>query len=231
MFELPVAGSAAPEILQLVHETWTDAAAKSQIDLSEFNPNASLRERLNWAMRVGLLVGAILARYSSKLQHSTAAQVRENVHYAARNGIYVPPEFVCVDEAVTGRKLRRDGLDRMKLILQHKLAHVLLVFKVSRLFRVAYRGFQFFQEEIVEAGLRAISVSQGIDTADEKSWKVLAYVHGIMDEMFITTVADHVRAELGNLFQNGFVVGPLCVGYKAEEVKGGCPTNTGKPAH
>jgi hypothetical protein len=103
------------------------------------------------------------------------------------------------------------------------------VFKVSRLFRVAYLGFKFFQEDVVEEGLRAISISQGIDTWDEKTWKQLAYLHGIMDEMLVTTIADHVRAAIRTLFLQGYVTGALTVGYRAVEVPAAPPTNRGRP--
>ena len=58
----------------------------------------------------------------------------------------------------------RAGLDRTKSILNQQLAKVLLVYKASRLFRQAGKGYQFINEEVVEEGLRAVSVSQGIDT-------------------------------------------------------------------
>ena len=211
-FELPEAGSASPEIAKLAVVTWIDAAAKAGIDLTNFRPDAPLAARLAWAQGNGLEIGTTLSRFSSKLQHSTPAQVHDNVQFAANHKTYVPPEFVCVDEATTGSKLRRDGFDRVKLILQQKLAKVLLVFKVSRLFRLAYRGFQFFQEDIVDEDLRAFSISQGIDTSDAKTWKVLAYLHGIMDELLLSTIADHVRSGIGNLFRNGFVVGAAASG-------------------
>ena len=162
------------------------------------------------------------------MQHSTQAQVEDEIEFAAWHEIYVRPEFICVDEAVSGRKMWRDGLIRCKLILEKRLAQTLLVFKVSRLFRVAYRGYAFFQEEIVEEGLRAVSVSQGIDTNHE-SWKKLAYLHGLMDEMLLETIADHVRSGLKSLAQMGYATGPLTVGYRPVEVPGAPPTNRGKP--
>ncbi|NLF71023.1 MAG: recombinase family protein [Candidatus Anammoximicrobium sp.] len=226
---LPTAGSASPDLVQLVQQTWSEIAARAGIDVMGFDPAASLVDRLAWAQSKGLDIGAVLSRFSSKLQHSTTAQVLDCVSFAANHGIYVPPEFVCVDEGVSGRKSRRDGLERMKAILKHKHARVLLVFKVSRLFRVAYRGFQFFQEEVVEECLRAISVSQGIDTADQKTWKQLAYLHGIMDEMLLTTIADHVRSGIVSLFQRGFVTGALTVGYRPKEIPGAPLTNRGRP--
>jgi site-specific DNA recombinase len=229
MNPLPVAGSADGQLARSVHEIWAEEAVKAGIDVTGFDSGAPLAHRLEWAERRGLAIGTVLSRFSSKLQHSTDAQVRACTEFAARNSIYTPPEFVCVDEAVTGKKSRRDGLDRVRLVLKNKMARILLVFKVSRLFRVAYKGFQFFQEQVVEEGLRAISVSQGVDTNDEKTWKQLAYLHGIMDEMLVTTIADHVRSGIRSLFLQGFVTGALPVGYHAVEVPGAPPTNRGRP--
>ncbi len=215
---IPEAGAANAELQTLVHSVWIESVVNHNLDLTGFDPHESLSIRLAWAMEHGFLIGGVLSRFSSKLQHSTTAQVRDNVQYAAAHRIYVPPEFVCVDEAISGRKVRRDGLIRMTALLNEKMVRVLLVFKVSRLFRVAYLGFKFFQEEVVEEDLRAISISQGIDTADRKTWKQLAYLHGIMDEMLLSAIADHVRSGLGNLFQMGFVTGALTLGYVGVEV-------------
>lgn len=74
------------------------------------------------------------------------------------------PELISVDEGVKGKRTRRAGLDRTKTILGQRLARVLLVYKASRLFRQAGKGYQFINEE----GLRAVIVSQGIDTNDRK---------------------------------------------------------------
>ena len=229
MNEIPDAGSANAELQALVHSVWIEAMEGRRIDVTGFDPHAPLSDRLAWAKSNGFEIGGVLSRFSSKLQHSTTAQVRDNVQYAAGHQIYVPPEFVCVDEAVSGRKARRDGLTRMTALLQAKLVRVLLVFKVSRLFRVAYLGFKFFQEEIVEENLRAISISQGIDTADHKAWKQLAYLHGIMDEMLLGAIADHVRSGLSNLFQMGYVTGALTLGYVGVEVPGAPLTKLGRP--
>lgn len=226
---LPVAGAASPELYRLAHKVWAEAAQRANVDMAGWCDAGSLDERLAWAHARGLLIGGGLSRYSSKLQHSTTAQVEDCLKFAGQHGIYVPPEFICVDEGVSGRKVRRDGLDRMRHLLRERLVKVLLVFKVSRLFRVGYKGFQFFQEEVVEEGLRAISISQGIDTAEEKVWKQLAYLHGIMDEMLLSTIADHVRSGISSLFRSGYVTGALPVGYFAQVVAGAPATNRGRP--
>lgn len=227
--DIPESGSADAEIQALARQVWLETARTSGLDLNGFDPLAPLAERLAWAQAHGLEIGGVLSRYSSKLQHSTTAQVRDTVQYAALHKFYVPPEFVCVDEAVSGRKSRRDGLTRISLLMKLNHIRVLLVYKVSRLFRVAYLGFKFFQEEIVEEGLRAISISQGIDTADQKSWKHLAYLHGIMDEMLLGAIADHVRSGLANFFRMGYVTGALTVGYVGVEVPGAPLTKLLRP--
>ena len=107
--------------------------------------------------------------------------------------------------------------------------HVLLVYKVSRLFRHAFRGFQMIQEEIVEEGLRAVSVSQGIDTGDKKMWKAQLAMHGLLDDMLLDAIADHCREGLNGLFLAGHVTGALTVGYEAVEVPDAPQTNKGKP--
>ncbi len=227
--KLPQAGAASPELMAYGHREWAEEARKHGNDLSSFDPSASLEVRIAWALSMGFVIGCILSRFSTKLQHSTTEQVQADILFAAANKIYVPPEYISVDEGVSGRKSRRDGLQRTQAILREQFARVLLVFKVSRLFRAAYRGFMFFQEEVVEEGLRAISVSQGIDTQDDKTWKQLTYLHGIMDEMLLTTIADHVRLGLSSLFQQGFVTGALPVGFMPVEVPSGRPTKLGKP--
>lgn len=230
MEELPLKGAASAEVGRQVHERWLELAAKYQIDVGDFpGAEAPLEERIAWARRRKLSIGAILSRFSTQMQTSTLAQVMDCLEYAAAHGMYVPPELICVDEGVSGRKARRDGLDRMKVILERRLCEVLLVFKVSRLYRVGYRGLQFFQEEVVENGLRGISITQGIDTADKKQWQLLLYLHGLMDEMLLAAISDHVRSGLKDLFRQGFVTGAVGVGFTRKPIGGAPLTKRGLP--
>jgi len=226
-FQLPNAGAASQELAGDVHVWWQDAAKKTSIDLSRFDPDAPLDERIAWAFEQAIEIGTVYSRFSSKRQHSTSDQVRTSVQHAATKGIYCPPELVCVDEAQRGYRARREGLDRMLTILKHRYATVLLVFKASRLYRQAFKGYQLIQQEVVEEGLRAISVTQGIDTANTKAWRMLFQVHGIVDDMVIEATADHVRAGLKGLFARGFTVGALPVGYRRKELPDAPVTNRG----
>lgn len=227
--KLPSEGAATPELMAIAHQLWMEKAGNHGVDLSGFDPLASLDDRLAWAQSQNLEIAVPLSRFSTKHQDSTSDQVRECVEFAAANKMYVPPEYICVDEGKSGRKLRRDGLERAQMILQRKLARTLLVFKISRLFRQAYRGYMFINEQVVEEGLRAISVSQRIDTDDAKIWKTLICVHGLADEMLLEAISDHVRIGLQGLFKQGFVTGAMTIGYIPVVVPEGRPTKLGRP--
>jgi hypothetical protein len=229
LLSLPAAGAASVDQRRLGHQEWIAAARAAGTDLTGLDIDTPFEQRVAWALQRGLAIACVYTRYSSKHQDSTCDQIRANVVFAGRQRIYVPPELVCVDEAETGRQLRRDDLERVKRILQQKLATTLLVFKASRLFRQAYLGYQFIQQEVVEEGLRAVSVSQGIDTADRKMWKAQLQLHGLMDDLLLDTIADCVREGQIGLFKKRLVTGALGVGFRAEEVPGARPTRRGRP--
>ncbi|MEZ6093468.1 MAG: recombinase family protein [Pirellulaceae bacterium] len=224
-FNIPGVGAANKDLCQRATKWWSETAAQHNIKLTGFDPKATLKERIDWAIALGLVIGMIYSRFSTKMQKSTDDQVRENIQWAARNGIYVPPEFISVDEGVKGKRTRRVGFERMKAILRKRLATVLLVFKVSRLFRQAGKGYQFVNDEVVEEGMRAVGVSQGIDTNDRKTWKLQLRIHGIMDDMLLDAIADHVRSGLTGLFLNNWTTGAIGVGYRRKEIPGAPLTN------
>jgi len=226
---LPAAGAATKELARKANEWWLEAATKAGIDLTGFNAAAPLEARIAWALSAGLAIALTYLRFSSKMQHSDEDQARANATFAAQNRLYLPPEFVCSDQAVTGRRTRRDGLERVKAILEQGTAKVLLVYSLSRLFRRSYEAYRFVQEEVVEAGARAVSVSQGVDTADERSWKLKLQVNGWMDEELLEGIAQNCREGLRGLFLKGWVTGALPVGYRAVEVAGAPLTNRGRP--
>ena len=218
---IPPQGAANPKLMADAHRMWFEAAAKCGVDMTGFDLAAPFGSRIAWALQRGLEIGLVYTRYSTKLQGSTEDQVRACVTYAATHGIYVPPECLCVDEATKGRKTRREGLDRAKALLAYKYAKVLLVFKLSRLFRQAYKGVQFFREQLVDERLRGISVSEGVDTADQKSWRLQVALRGAMDEELLFAISDHVREGLFGLFLKNWTTGALPIGYIAKEVPGG----------
>lgn len=228
-YELPEAGAASTQLQLFAQELWEQTAGKNGIDLTGYDAKASLVLRIAWAIGQGLAIGTVLTRFSTKMQGSTQDQLRVNVEFAARNRIYTPPEFLCVDEAVKGRKDDRPALQRCQLILQRRIATVLLIFKLSRLYRKAHQAKRFIEEEIVEAGLRAVAVSQNIDTADRKGWRLMVGLHGAMDEELLAAIGDHVREGQVGLFLRGWATGAIPLGYKAVVVPNAPLTRRGHP--
>lgn len=201
--ELPSVGAAPPELRREAEAIWSAAAAKHGIDLTGYDTDAPFESRVAWAAARGLGLATVLTRYSTDTQSSTADQLRARLEYAAANQLLVPGELLCIDEGLTGRSNRRPGLLRLRAILVAKLAGTMIVFRLSRLFRSSHRSQCFVLEEVVEPGLRAISVAENIDTSRGKGWKVLATIQSMADEMQVDACSDHVRIALEGVFRDG----------------------------
>src|SRR5690606_38508485 len=83
------------------------------------------------------------------------------------NGMYAPPELICIDQTKGSTTAMRAGLERSKSILVSRAASVLLAVNTRRLARLTNQAHSFVQQYVVDQGLRAVMVSQGIDTDDE----------------------------------------------------------------
>ncbi len=173
-------------------------------------------------------VGAIYTRFSSRHQHSTADQIRACREWAERNGVHVPAEYIFCDEAVTGRSSRRKGLASLIEALNDNRVHTAIFFATNRLYRNTAKALAFVDEEIVEREKRAVFVSSGIDTSDERSWKSHLTLLSVIDETQLRSMAEHIRASHEGLFLEGRVWGTLPYGYVGEVVEGRL-TRNGKP--
>jgi hypothetical protein len=165
-------------------------------------------------------LGALYARYSSRFQHSITDQVRSLLEAAIAQKVFVPREFICFDSAVRGYKERRAGLDQLRAILTRRAVQVVFVFTTNRLFRKTYKALQFVEEEVVERGIRCVFVKSGVDSADQKRWRMLLQVHAMTDEAVVGMYADHVRSAHEGLFLEALVHGTITVGYRGREVNG-----------
>ena len=176
------AGAATEELCRKAHELWFEEVTKLDVTRSRMDLAASLADRISQAKSMGLLTAAVLSHFAD-YRHRPELQVQQCVIYAAQHEIYVPPEFICVDEATGFHTSTRDGLEHTKEILRRQLVDVLLVSEIGRLFRAKLYGFTFIQENVVDRDLRAISVSDGIDTANERAWKRRIRMYRRMNEM------------------------------------------------
>lgn len=175
------------------------------------------------------MIGCAYARYSSRHQQSIADQIRTIFEAALRLEIFIPLENIFFDLAVRGYKDQRTGLNALRAFLNSgKRVHVFLVFSTNRLYRKNYKSLQFVEEEIVARGIRCIFVKSGVDTADEKRWRMLLQMNGMMDEFVVGMYSDNIRAAHEGLFDKGLVCTTVPFGYAGEPIPGE-NTKTGKP--
>jgi hypothetical protein len=132
-----------------------------------------------------------------------------------------------VDEGRKGRKKSRPGLDRVKAILAAKLAKAFLVFKLSRLGRIAHMALAFMSLNVVGKGIRGIIVGEAIDTADARGWRLLTTIRAGLDEDAVEVIGDHVREGQVTLFLEAGITGALPVGYRPEPVPDAPKTRRG----
>jgi site-specific DNA recombinase len=173
-------------------------------------------------------VGVVYARYSSRFQHSIVDQVRVVLEAATKEGFYIPCENVCFDLAVPGYKDKRPGLNRVRELLAGGGIDVFLVFSTNRLFRKIHKSLTFVEDEVVERGIRCRFVKTGIDSADEKRWRMLLQFHAVADEFVVGMYSDHVRSAHEGLYQEGLVFGTVPFGYRGREIPGQM-TKQGRP--
>ena len=173
-------------------------------------------------------VGAVYARYSSEFQHSTEDQIRRCRELAAAKGIQVPDEYVFIDEAVTGRRRRREGYQALlKALASGKVGAVVLM-ATSRIHRRLYKALQFANEEVVSQGIRFLTVAKSIDSDEGDRWETLLQVYGIVDEMQATMYRENIRAAHEGLLLGRKVFGTIAFGYAGQEIEGEYLRN-GKP--
>jgi hypothetical protein len=165
-------------------------------------------------------IGTIYARYSSRFQHSILDQVRSLLEKALTEKIFVPREYIFFDQGVRGFRERRPGLQGLRSLLASERVQVLLVFTTNRLYRKTYKSLQFVEEDVVERGIRCLFVKSGVDTADEKRWRLLLQVHSMTDEAGTGMYADNIRAAQEGLFLRHQVCGTVTFGYRPKPVPG-----------
>jgi site-specific DNA recombinase len=161
---------------------------------------------------------AIYARYSSDLQRPTSIedQVRQCERAAEQNGWTVLRDYIRSDSEVSGATLAlRDGLN--SLIADAKKTprpfDCLLVDDTSRLGRNLTDVLKV-SEILRHSGVFLYFVSQRLESRDDRLFRQLLIVNGMMDEQFLVGLADKVhRGQEGRVLK-GQVPGGRCYGYR-----------------
>jgi len=177
------------------------------------------------------VIAASYSRYSSdkQRQESIADQQRKCDDAADANGHPIPPELKFADEAVSGTKLRRDGLDDLLRAAEERRFQVLYFYSLSRLSRESVISMSILKRLVHVYKIRFISVTEGIDS-DRDNWDVVAWVMSFTHERYVKDLAENVfRGQEGAVLA-GFSVGDHCFGYKSVPIPGSETTRKGRDA-
>lgn len=122
-------------------------------------------------------MAASYARYSSDQQDvsSIDQQQRKCREAAERNGHEIPSRFEFGDEAVSGTKVRRDGLQRMMDAARAGEVDVIYFESLSRLARELVLSLSTLKELVYVQGVRIVRTSEGIDLI-QAGWEFMAEV-------------------------------------------------------
>ena len=161
------------------------------------------------------------ARFSSDLQRDASIddQRRKCREAAQRNGHQILADLEFSDEAVSGTKLKRDGLDAMLRAAERGDLQVLYLFSLSRLARESVLTMPMLKRLVHTYGVRVICVSEGLDS-ERDGWELMASTLSVLHEMYIKDLSENVlRGQEGTVL-GGFSVGDWCFGFRSEPLPG-----------
>ena len=132
---------------------------------------------------------AIYCRVSTRDQ-SVEMQLVQLREYAQRRGWEIADEYI--DEAVSGIKKRRPGLDRLMADCQQRLVDVVLVWKFDRFARSVTHLTQAL-ETFQALGIDFVSYSQNLDTSTPMG-KMLFVIIGAVGELERDLIRERTEA-------------------------------------
>ncbi len=142
-------------------------------------------------------VAASYARYSSNNQDvDSNVQQQSKMHEAAhQNHHIILSEFEFSDEAVSGTKLHREGLDRLLDSVRKGLFKILYFWNLSRLAREIAIALPILKQLVHVYGIRVISVADGIDSA-KSGWELQSVFGSYMSQEYLKRLAEDVTRGL-----------------------------------
>jgi DNA invertase Pin-like site-specific DNA recombinase len=174
---------------------------------------------------------ASYARFSSDMQRdeSIADQRRKCAEKAAVNGHAITPDLEFSDEAVSGTKRDRDGLNAMLAAAREGKFTVLYFHSLSRLSRESVITLPLLKDLVYNCNVRVISVTEGIDSS-VNGWEMNAHLMSIVHEHYLKDLAANVLRGQEGAVLAGFAVGDHCFGYCTEAVAGSERNRRGRNA-
>jgi site-specific DNA recombinase len=174
-------------------------------------------------------VAASYSRYSSDHQDvsSIEQQQRGCREKAVANGHQLLTELEFADEAVSGTKRDRHGLNLLMQAAHDGRFGVLYFHCLSRLAREYVITMPMLKELVHTCGVRVISVSEGIDSANP-NWELTAMIRAWMHQEYLKVLRAAVLRGQEGAVLNEFSVGDWRFGYGSEPIPGSESGRTGR---
>ena len=197
--------------------------------LQGLEPKVKRRSRQHVRKKENATEAASYARFSTDMQNESSNddQHRTCSKEAAKNEHVVDPKFTYSDEAVSGTKADRIGLNRLIADAKSGKFSIIYFHSLSRLARESLIGMSILKTLVRNHGIRVISVSEGIDTSRD-GWEMHANLLFMFHEKFIEQLAaDVLRAQEGVVL-SGNSVGDHRFGFTSTPIPNAPPRGKGK---
>lgn len=166
-------------------------------------------------------IAASYARYSSALQDASSIdqQRRKCRERAEQDGNTILSEFEFGDEAISGTKRERDGLNAMLEAAKSGRFGTLYLESLSRLARESVITMPILKDLVANHQVRVVVCSEGIDSAQE-NWELVANSMAWVSELYVKNLRAAVLRGQEEAVLNDRSVGDWCFGYTSEPVPG-----------
>ena len=159
---------------------------------------------------------ASYSRFSSDKQDGKSIEDQQRMcrEWAQHEGLNITREYEFADRAVSGTKLRRMGLDKLRAAAQRREFNVLYFHSLSRLGRESVITFPMLKELVYVHRVRVISITEVLDTI-RPQWEMLAAILLLQHEQHLKQLSVDVhRGQVGTVLAR-FSVGDFRLGYQS----------------
>lgn len=166
-------------------------------------------------------IGAAYIRVSDERQdeYSPASQLKKIREYAAKDGYYIPDEYVFYDDGISGRSVKkRDDFNRMIAIAKEKNHpfDIIYVWKFSRFARNQEESL-VYKNLLKKKCVAVVSVSQAIP--DGQFGSLIERIIEWMDEFYSINLSEEVKRGMTEKASRGEPVCPPPFGYVMKDGK------------
>lgn len=167
-------------------------------------------------------VAAAYIRVSTddQIEYSPDSQLKAIKNYAQKNNIYLPEQYIFVDEGISGRSIgKREGFKQMIALAKSKPRpyDVILVWKYSRFARNREDSVVYKSMLRRQCGISVVSISES--TGDDKMSILFEAMIEAMDEYYSINLAEEVKRGMTEKAKRGGVLSIPPFGYKVENGK------------